>query len=80
MMAKLLAPLRLALTTFLIAGVRAYQICLRPVLPAVCRFEPSCSEYFIGAVNKYGPVHGAYKGVGRLCRCHPWSAGGFDPP
>lgn len=64
----------------LIGGVRLYQICLRPLLPALCRFEPSCSEYFIGAVRKYGPVRGACKGVGRLCRCHPWSQGGYDPP
>lgn len=67
-------------SAFLIAGVRCYQACLRPILPAVCRFEPSCSEYFIAAVHKYGPVHGAYRGVKRICRCNPWSAGGYDPP
>jgi uncharacterized protein len=80
MMTRVLAPFRFALTTFLIGGVRFYQVCMRPVLPAVCRFEPSCSEYFIGAVHKYGPVRGACKGVGRICRCGPWSVGGFDPP
>jgi putative membrane protein insertion efficiency factor len=64
----------------LIAWVRLYQVAVRPVLPALCRFEPSCSEYFIQAVHKYGPFRGAYKGVGRICRCHPWSAGGYDPP
>ena len=79
-MDRLLAPLRSALTAFLVAGVRFYQVCLRPVLPAVCRFEPSCSEYFIQAVYKYGPLRGACKGVGRICRCNPWHAGGFDPP
>ncbi len=79
-MDRLLAPLRSTLAAFLVAGVRFYQVCLRPVLPAVCRFEPSCSEYFIGAVHKYGPVRGACKGVGRICRCGPWSAGGYDPP
>jgi putative membrane protein insertion efficiency factor len=80
MIARLLAPVRFALATFLVGGVRFYQVCLRPMLPAVCRFEPSCSEYFILAVNKYGPVRGACKGVGRLCRCHPWGRGGWDPP
>jgi putative membrane protein insertion efficiency factor len=80
MMGRVLTPFRSALATFLISGVRFYQVCVRPVLPAVCRFEPSCSEYFIGAVRKYGPVRGAYKGIGRICRCGPWSAGGFDPP
>jgi putative membrane protein insertion efficiency factor len=68
------------LAAFLIGGVRFYQACLRPVLPSVCRFTPSCSEYFIGAVRKYGPLRGAWKGAGRICRCHPWSPGGHDPP
>jgi putative membrane protein insertion efficiency factor len=76
----LLAPFRLALSAFLVGGVRFYQLCLRPLLPAVCRFQPSCSEYFIAAVRKYGPVCGACKGVWRICRCNPFSAGGFDPP
>ena len=68
------------LTTFLIGGVRLYQTCLRPLLPSVCRFYPSCSEYFIQAVRKYGPLRGACKGVARICRCHPWNVGGYDPP
>jgi len=80
MIAWLLWPFRFALTAFLLGGVYFYRIVLRPVLPAVCRFEPSCSEYFIQAVHKYGPLRGAYKGVGRICRCHPWNRGGYDPP
>jgi putative membrane protein insertion efficiency factor len=76
MMAKLGNLVALLLITF----VRAYQCLLRPIFPAVCRFYPSCSEYFIQAVQKYGPWRGACKGVGRLCRCHPWHPGGFDPP
>jgi putative membrane protein insertion efficiency factor len=77
---KLLALVRSFLTFCLIVPVRFYQFCLRPVLPTVCRFHPSCSEYFILAVHKYGPVRGAWKGVGRICRCHPWQPGGYDPP
>lgn len=72
--------LRRALTGFIVLGVRGYQRFVRPVLPAVCRFQPSCSEYMILAVNKYGPVNGAWRGVRRICRCHPWNAGGYDPP
>lgn len=72
--------LRFCLATFLIGCVRFYQMVLRPILPAVCRFQPSCSEYFILAVNKYGPLRGACKGVGRICRCNPFHPGGFDPP
>ena len=80
MIARFFAVLRGFLANFLIAGVRFYQIVLRPILPSVCRFTPSCSEYFILAVRKYSPVRGACKGVGRICRCHPWHPGGYDPP
>jgi putative membrane protein insertion efficiency factor len=80
MIGRVLAVVRAWLAAFLIGGVRFYQICLRPVLPSVCRFTPSCSEYFIGAVRKYGPLRGAWKGAGRICRCNPWCRGGYDPP
>ena len=64
----------------LIVAVRAYQITLSPILGGHCRFEPSCSKYFILAVQKYGPWRGTAKGVWRVCRCNPLSAGGDDPP
>lgn len=64
----------------LILCVRGYQLVLRPILPPACRFMPSCSEYFILAVRKYGPLRGAWKGVCRIGRCHPWHPGGYDPP
>ena len=72
--------LRWLSSAFLIAGVRFYQYCVRPVLPAVCRFQPSCSEYMILAVRKYGPLRGGWRGVCRIARCHPWHPGGYDPP
>jgi putative membrane protein insertion efficiency factor len=80
MIGRVVAWGRSLLTAFLIAGVRFYQICLRPLLPALCRFHPSCSEYMILAVQKHGPLRGACKGVWRICRCNPWSRGGYDPP
>lgn len=80
MIAKLIAWLSGLLSLILILGVQFYQLVLRPLLPSVCRYTPSCSEYFILAVRKYGPVWGAGKGVARICRCHPWSVGGYDPP
>jgi uncharacterized protein len=80
MIARIHSTLGSLLAAFLIALVRFYQVCVRPVLPAVCRFTPTCSDYFILAVRKYGPVHGGWKGVGRICRCHPWHPGGYDPP
>lgn len=64
----------------LVAGVRFYQVAISPVLGNHCRYVPSCSEYFIGAVKKYGAVRGAWKGACRICRCHPWHPGGYDPP
>jgi putative membrane protein insertion efficiency factor len=64
----------------LIGGVYGYRLFLRPFLPPVCRFIPSCSEYFILSVRKYGPVRGAWRGVRRIARCHPWHPGGYDPP
>ena len=80
MRGKVLAAVHFGLVTFLVGGVRIYQACLRPMLPAVCRFYPSCSEYFILAVHRHGPVRGACKGVWRICRCNPWTRGGYDPP
>lgn len=63
-----------------IALVRVYQWTISPLLGPRCRFEPSCSRYFIGAVQKYGLLRGGAKGVARICRCHPWHPGGYDPP
>lgn len=60
--------------------VRAYQRVVSPLLGKNCRYEPTCSEYFIGAVRRHGALRGSVRGVWRICRCHPWSRGGFDPP
>jgi putative membrane protein insertion efficiency factor len=71
---------RWLLNSLVILLVKLYRVVLRPVLPPLCRFQPSCSEYMILSVRKYGPFRGAWKGVRRICRCHPWSPGGYDPP
>jgi len=65
---------------FLIACVRLYQVFLGPMLGNHCRFEPSCSNYFIQAVEKYGPIVGSWKGALRILRCNPCFRGGYDPP
>lgn len=57
-----------------------YQLIIGPLLPKVCRFYPSCSDYFCQAVKKHGPFKGTAKGVYRICRCNPWNPGGYDPP
>ncbi len=64
----------------LILMVRGYQIVLSPWLGGQCRYQPTCSHYFIQAVRKYGAISGAARGIGRICRCHPWRRGGYDPP
>jgi uncharacterized protein len=64
----------------LVAMVRVYQLTISPWLGPVCRYEPSCSHYMIQAVHKYGLVRGAWKGVRRIARCHPFGASGYDPP
>jgi putative membrane protein insertion efficiency factor len=71
---------RAILVFALILPVRFYQIVIGPMLPKVCRYYPSCSEYFILAVHKHGPVKGGCKGVWRICRCNPFTPGGYDPP
>jgi putative membrane protein insertion efficiency factor len=63
-----------------IALVRLYQWTLSPLIGRQCRFQPTCSQYMIEAVRKYGLVRGVAKGVWRICRCHPFARGGFDPP
>lgn len=64
----------------LVALVRLYQILIGPWLGANCRYDPSCSAYMILAVRKYGFWRGGWRGVCRIARCHPWHAGGYDPP
>ncbi len=71
---------RAVLVFALLLPVRFYQLVIGPTLPKVCRFYPSCSEYFVLAVHKHGPVKGACKGVWRICRCNPFNLGGSDPP
>jgi len=56
-----------------------YRFCISPLKPPTCRFSPSCSEYAIQAVKKYGPFKGGLLAVKRLLRCHPWGGHGFDP-
>ena len=72
--------LRAGLAAVLIGCVRLYQIFLSPIFGRQCRFQPTCSHYYIGAVQKYGPVRGSLKGLWRICRCNPFCQGGFDPP
>ncbi len=62
-----------------LVALGAYKKMVSPWLPAACRFVPSCSEYAGDAIEKYGLIHGSWKGLGRLMRCHPLHRGGVDP-
>jgi hypothetical protein len=59
--------------------IRAYQLLLSPVLPPSCRYDPSCSHYAAEAIERHGPARGAWLGMRRLLRCHPWGGSGYDP-
>lgn len=59
--------------------VRIYRMFISPVLPPSCRFYPSCSEYAEEALRSHGALRGSFLTVRRVCRCGPWSRGGFDP-
>ena len=59
--------------------LRIYKQWLSPLLPTACRFQPTCSEYMMQAVERHGVVRGVSLGLLRLLKCHPFHAGGFDP-
>ena len=65
--------------TLLIWLIRFYQKFLSFLCPGVCRFRPTCSQYFIEALQIHGLTKGFYLGVRRLLRCHPWGGSGYDP-
>ncbi|UCE19053.1 MAG: membrane protein insertion efficiency factor YidD [Gemmatimonadota bacterium] len=60
-------------------GLRLYQIVISPMLPSQCRFYPTCSQYAIDALHKYGVKRGIFKTIRRILRCQPFHPGGFDP-
>ena len=59
--------------------LRIYKLTISPLLPSACRFHPTCSDYMLQAIERHGVLRGIGMGLGRLCRCHPFHEGGFDP-
>jgi putative membrane protein insertion efficiency factor/ribonuclease P protein component len=67
------------LRVVLVNLLRLYKAVISPLLPPSCRFVPSCSEYAMEAINKYGSLRGSWMGLRRLLKCHPFHEGGYDP-
>lgn len=63
----------------LVRLIRGYQRYVSPILPDSCIYSPTCSEYTLEAIQKYGAARGSWLGIKRILRCHPLHKGGYDP-
>ncbi len=63
----------------LIQLIRGYRLLISPLFPPTCRFQPTCSNYAITAIERFGVIKGSFLAVKRILRCHPWHPGGYDP-
>ena len=64
---------------FLVVVIRGYQLWVSPLLPAACRYYPTCSAYAIEALERHGVARGIWLAIRRIARCHPFRSGGYDP-
>ena len=67
------------MSRIVLALIRFYQLAISPWLPPRCRYQPTCSQYAIEAVQKHGALKGGWLALRRIGRCHPWSSSGYDP-
>ena len=65
--------------SLLISLIHFYQHYISPLTPPACRYTPTCSQYTLEAIQKYGAIRGSWLGIKRICRCHPWGGSGYDP-
>jgi uncharacterized protein len=65
--------------TLAVGLIRLYQQTISRVLPSSCRYLPTCSQYTLEAVTRFGVLEGVWMGTRRIARCHPWHEGGYDP-
>jgi putative membrane protein insertion efficiency factor len=72
-------PLKRIAQGLLLSLLRGYKWLISPLLPAACRYVPTCSEYAMEAISRFGIVQGTGRAMGRLLRCHPFVKGGYDP-
>ncbi|HBJ76421.1 MAG TPA: membrane protein insertion efficiency factor YidD [Porphyromonadaceae bacterium] len=59
--------------------IRLYQVCISPLFPPACRYTPTCSQYAMEALKKYGLFKGMMLSIKRILKCHPWGGSGYDP-
>lgn len=78
-MKGILKMLKRIVAGIILALLWIYQKGISPYTPASCRFQPTCSEYMVQAVRKYGVLKGVWLGIRRILRCHPWGGSGYDP-
>ena len=78
-MKRLRRAVSTATSRAMILLAKTYRVVLSPMLPPRCRHLPTCSEYFIEAVERHGALAGGYYGLKRVLRCHPWGTSGIDP-
>ncbi len=67
------------MSRLLIMPIRFYQGAISPHFPAACRYQPTCSQYAVEAIQKYGAIKGTVLAAKRIGRCHPWGGSGYDP-
>lgn len=79
MKASVWQQIRRILAWPLIALVRFYQLFISPLLPPSCRYTPTCSQYALEALRRYGPLKGGWLALRRILRCHPFGGSGYDP-
>jgi len=63
----------------ILGALTVYRYALSPLMGPRCRFEPSCSAYASDSVSRFGAIRGGWLGIKRVCKCHPWHPGGYDP-
>jgi len=78
-MTAILKTLKIILQSLMLGLVRLYQMVLSPWLPNACRYTPTCSQYAIEAITKYGAFKGGWLAAKRISSCHPWGGSGYDP-
>ena len=79
MMRTILKSISKFLSLLLLLPIYLYRNCISPLTPPACRFTPTCSQYAVEAIKKYGPFKGLYLAIHRILRCHPWGGHGYDP-